>query len=102
MPERDETWFDFPCSNTFRGYEAEINYGPGMAEHMCPRTDYRQAEMETPRASELPSRLPPAGSNGLRNIQGELNQIKMQLAQQSNKLENHLEASRNYVRRDRL
>lgn len=91
-----EPFYDFPCSPTFRAYEAEITHGEVTASQMYPR--YQNEAVQPSRAEE--THLPQG--NGLRNIQSELSHIKARLDHQSNKLENHLEASRNWVRRDRL
>ena len=91
-----EPFFDFPCSPTFRAYEAEITHGEVVASQMYPR--YQKEALEATRAVEASSDQ----GNGLRNIQTELSHIKARLDNQANKLENHLEASRNWVRRDRL
>ena len=91
-----EPFYDFPCSPTFRAYEAEITHGEVVASQMYPR--YQKEALEATRAVEASSDQ----GNGLRNIQTELSHIKARLDNQANKLENHLEASRNWVRRDRL
>lgn len=91
-----EPFYDFPCSPTFRAYEAEITHGEVVASQMYPH--YQKEAVELSRAEETH----PAQGNGLRNIQSELFRLKAQMTQQSNKLESHLETSRNWVRRDRL
>jgi len=98
MPEQTpyEPFFDFPCSPTFRAYEAEITHGEVVASQMYPR--YQKEAVQPLRTEETL----PVQRDGLRNIQAELSHIKARLDNQANKLETHLEASRNWVRRDRL